>query len=523
VPIARPAFTGAPRLSVRLPPFGRADAARALVTVLVPILLLAVLTVEGVSVVLPIIEALVAVVAVLVVRRHPGPALCVLVVFLPIQEVLLAFLLRVGTPAGVIRGLGGVKETIVIGLAIAAISRPRTERRRLDALDRLVITYLLLLTAYIFLPLILTGLFEAVPTSARLLAVRDDGLFALAFLGARHVAIAEAARQRVFQAVVATMSLVAASALFEYVDSKEWNNLLSKDLHIQAYQLLITGVSAPANDALTHGSIDGHAIVRVSGLLLSPLTIGFALLVPLAYALQRLTTTRLRATGGLVAALCLAAILVTLTRSAILAGVLTVLLVVRFSFRRLSPGRFRVLVVLGLASVVLAPLAGSSAPVQRLATTFNGSDPSTQDHRNSLEIGLTVVRENPLGRGLGTAPAIGDRYDVAGRVISENAYLQVANEVGIETMIVFVLMLGCLLRELQRSSRGDGRNAERATALLAAGLGISLGGFFLHVWADFPTAVTFWALAGMTVGRTAPDGRLPDAETAGRLADGAFR
>jgi hypothetical protein len=497
---------------------GSGWALRAALTLGVPLLLLVSLIVEGSSAAKIVVEFLAVVVLLRLVARRPAWGILVLVVFLPVQQVLLAGLFRIGFPLAVVRALGGLKETLCIGLALAALSRFQAERRRLDLLDGLVIAYLGLLLLYVFAPYVVPGQLAAVSLSVRALAFRDDGLFAVAFLAARHVGMTARDRRRVLAGIVSVGVLTAATVLFEYFATATWNRFLIDTLQVPRFKLLVLGVAVDPTDAETHGMIGSHAIIRVAGLSLSPLTVGFILLLPYALALQSLVARRVQTSLILVAGVCGAAVIVTLTRSAIIALLIVTVVLLRQGFRRLSPGRTRLMLGAVLVAVVLLPLAGSSTPVQRIGATFSSSDQSTTDHRNSLQIGLDTLRQSPLGLGLGTAPAIGDRFNVAGRVTSENAYLQVGNEVGIETMAVFLAMLAVLLVRLRRAAAFGGADGAWATAAFAAGSGLAIGGLFLHIWADFPTAVVFWAVGGLCIG--AYD-RRPSAT--GPRPPGAFR
>jgi hypothetical protein len=477
--------------------FGAGWALRATFTVAVPLLLLLALVERGSSAAKVVIEFLAVMLLIRLVALRPALAVLLLVLFLPIQQVLLAAMLRIGFPVAVVRALGGLKEALTVGLALVALSRFQSQRRRIDVLDGLVLAYLGLLLAYVVAPYVFPGELAAVSLSVRALAFRDDGLFALAFLAARHLALTERERGRVLAGVVAVGVVTAATVLFEYAATTTWNRFLITTLQVPRFKLLVLGVAVDPTDAETHGMIGSQAIIRASGLSLSPLTVGFILLLPYALALQSLVARRVRTLYVVVVGVCGAAVIVTLTRSAIIALLIVTLVLLRQGFRRLSPGRTRLLLGAVLVAAVLLPLAGSSTPVQRIGATFSSSDQSTTDHRNSLQVGLDTIRHAPLGLGLGTAPVIGDRFNVAGRVTSENAYLQVGNEVGVETMVVFLAMLGVLLGRLRRAATHEGRDGAWATAAFAAGSGLAIGGLFLHIWADFPTAVVFWVVGGL--------------------------
>jgi hypothetical protein len=95
------------------------------------------------------------------------------------------------------------------------------------------------------------------------------------------------------------------------------------------------------------------------------------------------------------------------------------------------------------------------------------------------------------------------RFRVKTTVVSENAYLQVANELGVVTMGVFVAMLGGIARALWRRPHG-GLPGDADRGLASAAAALLVGGMFLHIWLNLPLALMFWALAGLRLASTRP-------------------
>lgn len=109
------------------------------------------------------------------------------------------------------------------------------------------------------------------------------------------------------------------------------------------------------------------------------------------------------------------------------------------------------------------------------------------------------ISERPLlGCGPGCAgPA--SFYDPDGIVLAENYYLQVAQEVGVVGLMLFVgivVLVALRLFELRADSL--------ALALLASLVGLSVANMLLHVWADDTLAYVWWGLAGYMVVQSAP-------------------
>ena len=133
------------------------------------------------------IEAGVAVGIVAVAARRPTVALGVMVVFIPLQQVILAYILREHAPVAVVHALGAVKDVVVLGIALAAARQWSARRDRLDALDWFLLAYVALAVIYLLVPKIATGGAASQGTSVRLLAWRTDAEFAVLLFALRRV------------------------------------------------------------------------------------------------------------------------------------------------------------------------------------------------------------------------------------------------------------------------------------------------------------------------------------------------
>lgn len=144
--------------------------------------------------------------------------------------------------------------------------------------------------------------------------------------------------------------------------------------------------------------------------------------------------------------------------------------------------------------------AAVTVPVVRMAV-FHSSpgDPSlfegsTEDHFIATGAGIGRVVDNPLGCGAGCAgPA--SYYGESPR-ISENYFVQIAEEVGVLGLVLFILLVTFIGRELLTTKH----TRPLSRALFAALIGYAAVGLFLHVWADDPLTMTWWLLAGAVIG-----------------------
>jgi O-antigen ligase len=114
---------------------------------------------------------------------------------------------------------------------------------------------------------------------------------------------------------------------------------------------------------------------------------------------------------------------------------------------------------------------------------------SNEERADAQAIALADIGDSPIiGDGVGSAgPAsfYGDRAEIA-----ENYYLQIAQEVGLLGLGLFLSIVGLLGWQLWQLRTGAGY------VLLSSLIGLSLASFFLHVWAQDAVALSWWILAG---------------------------
>ena len=113
--------------------------------------------------------------------------------------------------------------------------------------------------------------------------------------------------------------------------------------------------------------------------------------------------------------------------------------------------------------------------------------------------GIKFSLENPLGLGLGNAGPASNHFakDYLG-FIPESWYLQVSLELGILGIILYLTILGFALKALyQKYKDGD----YYALSLLLSLVGIMVASFFLHSWEDSATALLFWGMVGVVLGK----------------------
>lgn len=153
----------------------------------------------------------------------------------------------------------------------------------------------------------------------------------------------------------------------------------------------------------------------------------------------------------------------------------------------------------GLAVATTIFMAAISIPSVRLEVFHSSpgdsslTEGSTDAHWRSTASGIQRVIGQPLGCGPGCAGPASYYSDKA--FISENYYVQLAEEVGLIGLGIWLYIAGLVAARLYQLRRDW-----FVSALLASFVGISAIGFWLHVWADDPLSLTWWLIAGAILG-----------------------
>ncbi|HMS31594.1 MAG TPA: O-antigen ligase family protein [Candidatus Saccharibacteria bacterium] len=121
-----------------------------------------------------------------------------------------------------------------------------------------------------------------------------------------------------------------------------------------------------------------------------------------------------------------------------------------------------------------------------------GAVSSNQGHLDSLQAGVDNIAESPIiGCGPGCAgPA--SFHSEGGARLSENYFIQTAEESGVVGLFLLTAILGYVAHLLYQK-----KNDPFARVLLATFIGISVASLTAHAWADDTIAYIWWAIAGL--------------------------
>ncbi|HVY09136.1 MAG TPA: O-antigen ligase family protein [Mycobacteriales bacterium] len=435
---------------------------------------------------------------------YPGVTLSVVLILVPLQLTLFAWLYKIGLPHDFVKELGYTKDVGTAAIIVAMLRAPASYRRlnNFDVLDWFAFGYLAIATFYLVIPEVAKGSLGGLPFQVRLNAWRLDCLFIVLMFAARRVPFTKGELHRIRDVVVAIGLLMLAVGVWESVDGGGYNRFLLHTLHVPQYQLEVLNTSPPKQfDYVLHTHIAGVAVTRVGSLFTDPLPLGFFMVIPLGLCVERLAGERLRpwvliGVGG-----SAVTVVLTQTRSPILGAATAILLAVHLAFRNGAPGRYRLMVLVVAAAVVAVPLSAGSAIRGRFSTTFQTSgSPDNLRHEIALRSSASKIIHDPLGAGLGSNPATGQRFGTSTVTFSENSYLQVGVELGAAGMIAFVGAYLALLARLRNEAKRRTDRSSVAGGMWLAGWGLFITGMFLHVWTSFPVALTFWGIAGAAIG-----------------------
>lgn len=426
--------------------------------------------------------------------RRPGPALVVLVWFVSLQYVGLAWLYQLGFPEVIVRQASALKELLAISVLIAAGREVMSGRRRLDSLDKLVLAFAAALLGYLFFPTIATAGATPVSFGNRLLGYRLDAGYLLLFVAARHAPITATWRRRFVASLIAVTAVVAAFGIYEWITPAGYQNFVVNQLGLLTYSTDVLNTPATdVNQIVTWMTLHPTRVASVFG---GPFDLADYLLIAGGVLLERVVRKGVAARDLLVLAVVGLALYSTQTRANLVAlAFMAVLIVVpgrgRVLWNRLRIGALVVLVVLAMAPSIAGSRLGGAA----------NSAGSTQGHINEIRSGIDQMNRQPLGTGLGTAPAVAVRDLNQPLLISDNSILQVGDELGVLMVVPWLAIIVLTLVGLSRAIR-DGDDPHLAAGARLALVGLLVAGQGHHAFQVFAVVWPLWALIGLGVSGT---------------------
>lgn len=242
--------------------------------------------------------------------------------------------------------------------------------------------------------------------------------------------------------------------------------------------------------------------IRINSTLRGPNPLGVYAVVALTVVLVawlrgRIITQRNQIIAGVLAAGSVIALWASYSRSATLAAVAAVGIVLLVVYGKRMTRPFWVAII-----VVAVALTGSLVAfkdTQFVSQVILHEDPSegnavnsNDGHAQSLKNGTTRMLQQPLGAGVGSTGSASLHSDSP--LIIENQYLFVAHENGWIGLALFIMITYYVLLETWRR-----RLNWLALAVFASGVGLALAGLVLPVWVDDTVSIIWWGLAAMVL------------------------
>jgi hypothetical protein len=438
--------------------------------------------------------------ATVLVWRYPAWAAVVLVALVPTNRFLILLVFHYGH-SGAITSLAQLwKDLLIALLLVRAVDDIILRRRlRLHYVDALVAAFVALSVAYLIYP----GNTGQIGFLNRMLGFRADTYFILSYFVGRGLVLQRRHVRSLLTWLIPGSVVVAIIAAAQFVWAGWFNRLFNK----LGYAAFINTQSKFGDaDVVRSRAIAGVNLPRASSLLLGDLALAFFSILAIAVGAALLLTSpavRGRVVYGGFTAVAFAALVFTLTRSALIATVVMLIFMALVAGRWLHLGGLAVVLTIG---ILLAMVSGF-IPVRAVGALANPHEASVQAHGGAIREGLTLLGQEPLGRGLGTTGTIGQRVFGSSAITTENWYLAVSIELGVVPGLLFLAAsIGVAVEALVSFRRVRDPGLRRiALTVLGASVGFLVLGNMLSVWEVPVISIAFWLLAGVAVGARETD------------------
>lgn len=437
----------------------------------------------------------------LLVRRRPATAISLLMVLILFNSVLLPVLFKVGLSSSVVKAASFWKEGIIVGALLALTSRQPFRHR--DALDVAAVGFLALSAIYLFFPGIV-GSASGLSFQSRALAWRSSVLYVLAFLAVRHLRLGRIVVDQILRRAMVVIVMTAVIGLFEAAFSSTWNHFAVDDLGVTTYRHIVLGEKPGGlfslGDVRSFGTLHGHTILRIGSVLLDYVGIGFVFAIGLGIGAELIARGEGRPWLYVSMPVLGAALLLTQTRSAMVAAVVTVAFALRGRTGKSLAHRAHFARILAVALVLLVPVVLATGALNR----FTQDTAANSLHRDRAKVGFSVMVHQPLGRGLGTtgggvvAPEQTPNVNAPTIIATESQYLLVGTQLGLLGAVLYVTIIVLCLRLLLGRRRDNERSLARA-AMGNVAVGVAVGAAFTQPFVTIEVALLFWVLLGLAV------------------------
>lgn len=270
---------------------------------------------------------------------------------------------------------------------------------------------------------------------------------------------------------------------------------------------LLSKIGYSASSIIGGQYIDSaRSTMRIFSTLGGPNQLGTYLIIPLALSLAYGLHSK-KWYWLLISILFCIPIYMTHSRSAWLGVVFAIIVVIATFFTK----KLQIFVAIGVCIALLmggilifsanpcGQLGGIRAQFIRGTCINNVIVGSDSQHITAIQNGLQAVTRQPWGYGLGTAGPASFYTNKA--MVTENWYLQIAIEIGLLGLGLYIAFFVILVIELYKASQLKNQYSYQSKALLACLVGILVASLFLHSLTDSTLAIVLFLLLGINKGR----------------------
>ena len=441
--------------------------------------------------------------AAVAVWRRPVLALYLFVFGLAVHNLVMASLYEAGVRGLTLDAIAAWKEILLAVALLAVCVRARGLPFRPQLVDMLALAFAAVVVVYAVLPQSVLG--GEATAEGVLQGLRHAIVPVLAYALGRSLGLGSQELRRLGYAVVGVAALLAVGGIVElYTVPLDW----WRDSGVPGWYREQLGFDYRGPSGLPENFVfnlgEGDYARRLVSSFLSPLATGYVLAVALLFVAACPTFATIAA-----APLLLAGLLLTHSRSTLvaLAGGLVVLALVRRRWWAAiaAPVLVGVAVAFVANFAAVVPEGRFTAADLRLASgagpdsgaageALSLGEPSLSSHLRALRDGFERVGAHPQGYGLGNAGSVAVRTG-APLLAGESTYAELAIEIGVVGLALFIAWNGALLVALARQGRHAAVAAWIAAAL-ATVLALAVQTDVLGVpWLAF----CLWAFAGSAV------------------------
>lgn len=252
-----------------------------------------------------------------------------------------------------------------------------------------------------------------------------------------------------------------------------------------------------SNTIPAYSTVDNNLVFRrIQSTLRGPNPLGAYLVMVVSYLTSSLNRRNYKSLGLLVAGLIV--MFYSYSRSALLASLIAFGCLLRWRPYRKHQKLFFIftavfLAIAGSLIFILRSNTHVQETVLHISSKSSSPNSSNSIRVEQLKLAIKDITKHPLGSGPGTAGPASVRNDRPSK-ISENYFLQIAQEIGVLGVVIFISINIFVARELWPR-----RQDQLPKILLASLVGITLINLVSHAWTDNTLAYLWWGLAGVAV------------------------